>query len=297
MSERSPDGLWDTPRDEERAKARRLLRDWDLRAVRVHSPCGTGRIVWRIWGEGAPVILFHGGAGAWSHWIRNIPALARQHRVIVPDLPGLGESGSPPHPYTPESIADLLAEGIERHSGRFRGSYTRTACIGFSFGGMICGLTAERVAPAVGLVGLIGASGLGGRFDDLAPVHKLPRSAAREELEDIHRQNLAAMMLHDPESIDALALTIQSDNAPRTRVMSPEHALSTKLADSLRRSRLPVHSISGEHCIFSRDIPRRRALLSRIYPSAQCHVIEGAGHWAQYEAAGEVNRLLLGWLG
>jgi len=254
-------------------------------------------MVWRVWGSGSPVVLVHGGAGAWSHWIRNLPALTRTHTVIAPDLPGLGDSASPPSPYSPESIAEIAAAGLadvlERVArGEPGTSGPEVAICGFSFGGMLCGLVAERIAPRVRRVVLIGASGLGGRFAPLAPVSKLPAGAGPAELEALHRRNLGIMMIHDPARIDALALLVQATNAPRTRVMSPEHALSHKLEDALRRSGLPFDSLWGEHCIFAPDLDRRREVLAAIRPDTTFHVIAGAGHWAQYEAPDVVTELL-----
>jgi pimeloyl-ACP methyl ester carboxylesterase len=43
-------------------------------------------------GEGAPVVLLHGPGEHAAKWFRVMPALVRMHRVIVPDLPGHGES-------------------------------------------------------------------------------------------------------------------------------------------------------------------------------------------------------------
>ena len=43
-------------------------------------------------GDGAPVVLLHGPAGNATHWMRVITELATTHTVIVPDLPGHGES-------------------------------------------------------------------------------------------------------------------------------------------------------------------------------------------------------------
>ena len=46
-------------------------------------------------GEGSPVLLLHGWPTS-SFLYRNItPVLAQQHRVIVPDLPGFGDSSKP----------------------------------------------------------------------------------------------------------------------------------------------------------------------------------------------------------
>lgn len=43
-------------------------------------------------GEGAPLVLLHGQGGSAVAWLLNIAPLAATNRVIVPDLPGLGES-------------------------------------------------------------------------------------------------------------------------------------------------------------------------------------------------------------
>jgi pimeloyl-ACP methyl ester carboxylesterase len=46
-------------------------------ARRASTPCGSGAMVWRVWGAGEPLVLTHGGSGSWTHWIRTIPALAQ----------------------------------------------------------------------------------------------------------------------------------------------------------------------------------------------------------------------------
>ena len=69
-------------------------------------------MVWRLWGNGPPLVLFHGGYGAWTHWIRNVLVLARQFTVIAPDLPGLGESATPPEPHTAEELARIIVDGL-----------------------------------------------------------------------------------------------------------------------------------------------------------------------------------------
>lgn len=44
-------------------------------------------------GEGPPVVLLHGAVETGgAYWAPLIPALAQRHRVVVPDVPGLGES-------------------------------------------------------------------------------------------------------------------------------------------------------------------------------------------------------------
>ena len=81
-------------------------------AQRIETPCGDGSMVWRVWGSGPPLVLLHGGYGSWMHWIRNVLVLAREFTVIAPDLPGLGESATPPEPHTAEAMAQIIVDGL-----------------------------------------------------------------------------------------------------------------------------------------------------------------------------------------
>ena len=80
------------------------------------TPCGDGDMVWRRWGDPdasrPPLVLLHGGFGAWNHWVRNIPVLARDRLVIVADLPGCGDSALPTEPYDAASVAAIVADGL-----------------------------------------------------------------------------------------------------------------------------------------------------------------------------------------
>lgn len=70
-------------------------RDQLLTAIPVtehhHHIAGISTAVLKS-GEGPPIILLHGPGESSLWWMRVIPKLARTHRVIVPDLPGHGES-------------------------------------------------------------------------------------------------------------------------------------------------------------------------------------------------------------
>ncbi|MFE4462656.1 alpha/beta fold hydrolase, partial [Nocardia tengchongensis] len=69
-------------------------------------------------GSGPAVVLLHGGgpgATGVANYSRNIDALARRFRVIVPDLPGYGRSAkwidqSDPFGYLGRSVGGLLDE-------------------------------------------------------------------------------------------------------------------------------------------------------------------------------------------
>src|SRR4051794_5851229 len=118
-----------TLQPEAQAEAARFVADMDARSTKFHTPSGAGQMIWRRWGSGSPVILVHGGAGAWSHWIRNIDALARHYTVWAPDTPGLGESATP-EPADLESLCKTVQSGAAQLIPE--GSMD---VIGFSMGG------------------------------------------------------------------------------------------------------------------------------------------------------------------
>ena len=58
-------------------------------------------------GKGDPVVLLHGWPQTWYEWRHVMPALARNYTVIVPDLPGLGDS-KPPTGYDTKIVAAYI---------------------------------------------------------------------------------------------------------------------------------------------------------------------------------------------
>jgi len=59
-----------------------------------------------IGGKGDPVVLLHGWPETWYSWRHVMPALAKNHTVIVPDLRGLGDSSKPPTDYDGKTLAE-----------------------------------------------------------------------------------------------------------------------------------------------------------------------------------------------
>lgn len=58
-------------------------------------------------GKGPLVYLVHGFGQSWYEWHHLMPELAKNHTVVAPDLPGLGESAVP-HSYRATDVAPLL---------------------------------------------------------------------------------------------------------------------------------------------------------------------------------------------
>ncbi len=271
---------------------RSLLDQVQHQATRHETPCGDGRMVWHLWdrsGGTAPLVaLFHGGAGSWRHWVRTIPALVPRYRVLVPDLPGLGESDEPPVPGDADAIAAIVAGGIDAIAGA---GETYDA-VGFSFGATMAACVGALRGPRVRSVTIIGSSGVGppGSMVTLEKVRHLEGQARR----DTHRINLSRLMIADPEKIDDLALAIQDWNTVRSRLRTPALSRGGAIMRAIDRLRSPLNGMWGEFEAPAHPRgPERAATLRALRPEADVRVIPGAGHWAAYESADTVNAILL----
>jgi 2-hydroxy-6-oxonona-2,4-dienedioate hydrolase len=265
----------------------------DSKAHKLRTPCGDGTMVWRVWGGGPPLLMFHGGSGSWTHWLRNIPELSRHYQLWVPDLPGLGQSAMPPKPWIPASSADVIVAGLEQllpGPGTLR-------LTGFSFGGHIAGLTAARMRDRIQDLTLIGVAALGLRADPREPFAKQRSGMSAQEIAAVFRQNLQVLMFADPDNIDALAIHLQAENIKRARFRSRPFAASDGLAKALAEVTAPLKTIWGTRDIIARaSLEQRLEILRRHHPELEVRLIEGAGHWVAYEAADRFNAALLGLL-
>jgi pimeloyl-ACP methyl ester carboxylesterase len=259
-------------------------------ARRVATPCGSGEMVWRVWGAGEPLVLFHGGSGSWRHWIRNIPELSRHYELWVADIPGLGDSAMPPEPWVPQTIAKVVVDGLEALFPATR----RLRLAGFSFGGQIAGLTSAHMRERIRSLTLIGVAALGLRADPREPFAKVRTGMTPAEVAAVYHQNLAVLMFADPANIDALAVHIQAENIKRARFRSRPFAATDTLARALADVTAPVSTIWGTRDIIARpSLEARLDILRRHHPELEVRLIEGAGHWVAYEAADRFNAAFL----
>src|SRR5438477_2442985 len=257
-------------------------------AQRVETPCGDGHMIWHVWGEGPPLALLHGGYGSWTHWIRNVLPLSRSFAVAAPDLPGVGESAAPPEPHTAEGLAGIVVDGLDIV---FRGQ-SRLHIAGYSFGGDLGGHVAAQLGARVRTFTIAGSNGLG-LVRQPTELRRLPEGASEAEALAIARHNLAALMIADRGKIDELAVYIQAQNAPRGRVKSRRFSRADTLAQALPLISARIDGIWGERDATAYPyLDDRARILRDIQPAARFEVIEGAGHWVQYEAADRFNPLL-----
>lgn len=107
-------------------------------------------------GRGPTIMLLHGFGGSRHHWIEVAGRLSDNFHVIVPDLPGWGDSrpladGS----LGPRDQAERLAGFIARLAPR------NLVLIGHGSGGLIAGLYAGSHPRHVAAVGFVASAGAG----------------------------------------------------------------------------------------------------------------------------------------
>jgi 2-hydroxy-6-oxonona-2,4-dienedioate hydrolase len=257
-------------------------------AQRIETPCGDGGMVWRVWGSGPALVLLHGGYGSWMHWVRNVLVLAREFTVIAADLPGLGESATPPEPHSAEGLARIIVDGL----ATILPGGERFHLAGFSFGGVLGGHVAALLGDQVRGFTIVGSNGLGLPRQPTELKRQKPGGTV-DELLAIARHNLGVLMIADKDKIDDLAVYIQYKNAPRGRVRSRRFSRTDTLIQALPRVTAQLSGIWG-----GRDagaypyLDERKRVLDEIQPGLRFEIIPGAGHWVAYEAADRFNPIL-----
>ena len=74
------------------------------------APVNGIEMYYAIYGSGEPLILLHGGLGHSDVWGNQIPAFAKQYKVIVADSRGHGRSTRTSEPYSYRLMAsDVVA--------------------------------------------------------------------------------------------------------------------------------------------------------------------------------------------
>jgi 2-hydroxy-6-oxonona-2,4-dienedioate hydrolase len=106
-------------------------------------------------GTGPPLVLIHGAGDNALDWKWVLPALARTHRVYVPDLPGSPDSARPAADYSPAFFERFVANLLDALD------IEGAVVAGNSLGGLIAlRLTLSEPARVTALI-LVDSAGLG----------------------------------------------------------------------------------------------------------------------------------------
>jgi 2-hydroxy-6-oxonona-2,4-dienedioate hydrolase len=242
-------------------------------------------------GDGPPLVLLHGGMGSINHWHRNIDVLARRYTAHALDMPGYGESPTVPKDMPNDDYVALVVEALNATvpAGTFR-------LAGFSFGGIISALCAAQLGTRIEKLSLMGPGGFR-RLGAMLDLRKIPpASEGMTVMREVLAHNLRTMMCAGPVTDETIDLHLA--NVQRTRYDGRHFSLTPGLmAKCLRQITCPVQIIWGEKdaLCYPSILPRVDEVRAAM-PDIRIDVVKGGGHWVQYDAADEVNRLLLDFL-
>jgi 2-hydroxy-6-oxonona-2,4-dienedioate hydrolase len=279
------------------------LKDRAADRRHIETPCRrtAGGVAWREFGPdtcgGEPLVLVHGGAGSWLHWVLNVDPLAGRFRVLAVDAPGYGDSAAVPEGVTNEGYLELFQAAVEEMAG----DAPRIHLGGFSFGGFVAAELAVRLGPRTAALSMTGGAGYWapkGRPFTLDSKRRLRerlgRAPTEAELRAMHRENLRKLMIWDEAKIDDWAVDMQHRNVARTRFDSRRLSWVGGTPELIGRLRCPVMVVYGAHDAAAiPPVAERIARCRAARPDVETHVIARCGHWAMYEAPETVNRLML----
>ena len=257
-------------------------------------------------GQGPPLLLIHGIAEAAWAWEVIIPALARHHRVIAPDLLGHGRSAKPRGDYSLGNQATLMRDLM------ISLDIEHATLVGHSLGGGITMQFAYQYPERCERMVLVASGGLGQDVtfllrslglpgaDYVAPLFlsNTTRNMLLGTARWLGRRGLKASPgqramwrsyagLTEPATRDAFIATVRAVVDPRGQRVSALERLY------LARS-MPTLLIWGEN---DRVIPVSHAHSAHEeMPGSRLEIISGAGHFVQLEKPQRVAELILDFL-
>jgi pimeloyl-ACP methyl ester carboxylesterase len=260
-----------------------------LKAQRLEVQTASGMQVWHVWNAsaGKPLVLLHGGSGSWNHWVRNVLPLSQSRAVWALDTPGLGDSELPIGAEDADDLSVPLAQGLIALFNE-----VPVDIVGFSFGGLMAGFLAAQQSSLIKRMVLVGVPGLG-LSNNIPNMRGFRVGMTSEERMAIHRNNLLAIMVHDENHISSDLLAMQDHNVLRDRLRRRRIARSDVLLSLQNQWKCEVHGIWGEKdALYEGSLHLLPELLSGCQ-LMNFDIIEGAGHWVQFEAADAFNHILL----
>ena len=250
------------------------------------------KVCWRSWGKGTPLILLHGGYGSWRHWIKQAIPFSKDFNVLIPDMPGFGDSDNLPLPHTPEKIASNLADTLTKLI-----SFNENPLVcGFSFGGLIAGhlsyeLINRQLSPRKLI--LVGPGGLGAKRGEMKTMIARHSNMTEQEVYNAHKTNLEILMFYNPKKVDDFAVHIQKQNTDDHRIKSRPISATDTLAKILKKQEVPLYVIWGEKdASVGAYLEDRMTILRSINPKVRFHVEFNIGHWIMYENEVLFNNIL-----
>lgn len=251
-------------------------------------------IVFLEGGRGETLLLVHGFNGQKDHWTRMARHLTPKYRVVIPDLPGFGESSRRPDArYTVSDQAARLKSFCDALN------LDRVHIAGNSMGGAISGLFALDNPERVRSLGLVNAAGTADcrESEFLRLVEKGENPLIADRPGDMRR--IMDFVFEEPPYIPGPVLTFLGRKNWETKAFSEKifaeiRADITQLGDRLPDIAVPTLVLWGDRDRLI-DVSCADTFHKGI-PGAVLKIIPGCGHVPMVERPGEAARHYLAFL-
>ena len=270
---------------------------------RFVSAGGFDRVHVMEFGNGPPVILVHGAGSGGPAWHRQIAALAKAHRVIVPDVPMFGISDMPKHIYAPRhQISDVILGVMDQLEIEVAGIAGHSMGAIGSLGAMI--RQPNRFNRAI----LMSSPGFGRGLNWLLRLASIPlmRPFVRyESRRDRHFffdrfEAQKSGPSDEREAWKELHFQVGCRNGATTAFHQGLRSFAgfrgqrdVLEAADLAKVKTPTLLIWGDSDLIIPTRHSRRAVQS--IPNSRLETIENCGHIVQLEAAERVTGLMVDW--
>jgi 2-hydroxy-6-oxonona-2,4-dienedioate hydrolase len=250
-------------------------------------------------GAGAPFILMHGTGGHLEAYARNLRALGGRHRIIAYDYPG--------HGWTTTARRDLeIDDYIEHLSGLMDAlGIDRAHLSGESLGGWVALRFAARYPGRVDRLVLNTPGGTMATPQVMERIRSLSQAAADDPSEERIRARLAWLMA-DPSSVTDELVAVRRGVYSRPGFGESMRHILCLQDPAIRRRNLvtdtELTAITAPTLVIwtSNDPsgPAQAGLdMAQRIPAGEFRLIEGAGHWPQWEQQEEFDAAVLEFLG
>jgi pimeloyl-ACP methyl ester carboxylesterase len=224
-------------------------------------------------GDGPSLVVLHHSFGI-PHWLPLYADLATDHDLVVPDLPGFGESQVPTWARHPRDLALLLGHFVDRLD---RGP---VAVMGCGFGGWVAAELATMAPDRVSHLVLVGSAGLlpeeGRIFDQMLTSHSEYVKSAFSSLAAYE-----AIYGSDFPLSDDVLLTWAINREMVTRVAWKPYMYNRQMAPLLTEVDVPTLIVwGGEDQIVPIECGEQ---FERLLANARLEVIPGCGHAVDME--------------
>lgn len=230
-------------------------------------------IYYRIYGQGSPVLLLHGGLANGDYWGNQVQALAPHHTVIVMDSRGHGRTTRDQRPYGYDLMADDVVALLDTLK------VARADIVGWSDGGILGLDLAMRHPDRVGKVFAFAANTVTSGVKD--GVEKNPTFAAYIERAG-HEYTAQSST---PKSYDGFVEAISHMWASEPNWNDAQ----------LRAIKAPVLVVDGDH---DEAIKREHTeYIAAAIPGAGLMILPNASHFAFLQDPGTFDFAILHFLG